>query len=309
MKVIYGTGGLKAGAQRRTAVAIGVFDGVHRGHQKILRRLVRDARQRGWRSAVVTFACHPSCVVNPSQGVPHLTSLSHKLNFLSRAGVDLCYVIDFNKHFARMRAESFVRRILVGKIGAAAIYVGEDFVFGCHREGDKGSLAAWSQKYGFSLFVLPHLKIAGRIVSSTLIRSLVRRGRLKAARRLLGRAVSVQGQVVHGEGRGHRLGYPTANIRPHHEVIAPDGVYAARVAIGRRVLPAAAYIGVKPTFHPRDSIRSVEVFIFGIHRRLYGRLIEIQFLRRLRADKKFSSRAALVAQIQKDIRLARSVSG
>lgn len=305
MRVIYGIGGLKARSGHRAAVAIGVFDGVHRGHQMILRRLVRDASRRGWQSVVVTFSLHPSWVVNPSLKTPHLTSLPHKLDLLEKAGIDLCYVIDFNRAFAGMDAERFVREVLVKKIGAAALYIGEDFVFGRRTEGDKKSLASWARVYGFKLVVLRHLKIGSRVVSSTSIRSFIKRGCLDDARRSLGRPVSLRGEVIHGEGRGRSLGYPTANIRPHHEVIAPDGVYAARVVIGRRLVSGIAYIGTKPTFHRRPRSRSIEVFIFRSGQRLYGRSIEIRFLRRIRPDRKFPTRAALIAQIQKDVACAK----
>ncbi len=307
MKVICGIGNFPESNLRDKIVSIGVFDGVHRGHQKILQALARDARKSGQKSAVVTFADHPSLILYPPEKVPALTSLEHKLEFISQQGVDTCYVLYFNKHVADMPAEDFVREILIRRIGMAALYVGEDFCLGRKAGGNIAVLKKLSIMLGFRLRVFMHLKVKGRIVSSTLIRSLVAEGDLKLAEAFLGRRVSFLGRVVHGDGRGRILGYPTANILPYHEVLAPFGIYLSLARMGKREYKSLTYIGSKPTFQDDRALRSIEVFLFGEHRSLYGRKIEVSLLKKLRQDMKFPSKESLVKQMERDVLEAKSL--
>ncbi|MGE5280632.1 MAG: riboflavin biosynthesis protein RibF [Deltaproteobacteria bacterium] len=326
MKVTYGIGGLERFTRTPKSVTIGVFDGVHRGHLRVLDRVHRDARRRGVPAAVVTFALHPSHTLRRAEAVRHLTSLTHKLLLLEQAGMDLCCVLPFDRRLADLPAEAFIRDILVAKLHTVALHVGEDFVFGRGARGDIRTLAAAARRYGFRFRALPHLTVAGRIVSSTRIRGLVEKGALKDAARLLGRPVSLLGRVVRGEGRGRTLGFPTANLCVEHEALVPDGVYAG---LGRLVVstvsgraragassagfrvgpwrPCGIYVGRKPTFH-RKAPRGVEVFFWHKEAgRLRGRFLEAECIRLLRRDRRFRDPADLIRQMGRDIARARSV--
>ncbi|MFH0877285.1 MAG: bifunctional riboflavin kinase/FAD synthetase [Candidatus Omnitrophota bacterium] len=307
MKLIFGIGNLPKGPQGSKVVAVGVFDGVHRGHQLVLKNVVAEARRRRIKSAVVTFIMHPSHVVTPDQKIPHLTSLEHRLVLLAQTGIDICYVFDFTRRFASLPAEFFVRSILMEKIGMDSLYIGQDFVFGRGGRGDKTLLKKLSQKYHFECHVLGPLKITGRVVSSTLIRRLIQEGNLAAAKKFLGRPVTLMGQIARGEGRGRTLGFPTANLRPHHEVFPPDGVYATQAFCQGRLFGSVTYVGTKPTFHPRRKKRGIEVYCFGLAKKLYKKTMEVRFIKRLHSDRKFASRQALAAHIKKDILSAQRI--
>ena len=307
MRVIYGIGNLAKGGRDPKVITVGVFDGVHRGHRRILRRVVSEAKKRGLCSAIVTFSLHPSRLIDPSSKIPHVTSLEHKLLLLEREGVDLCYCIDFNKAFAALPPESFIKDILLKKIRMVSLYVGEDFVFGRGARGDKDLLRKFSRDFHFRLHIIEHLKVKGRIVSSTLIRRLIREGDLAQARTFLGEPVSLLGKVIAGEGRGKTLGFPTANIKPPREVLLPDGIYATQALCQGRRHKSVTYIGTKPTFRRRKKVRSIEVFLLDFAKNIYGQRIEIRFIGKIRDDKKFPSKEALVKAMEKDVVRAREI--
>jgi len=322
MKVIYGTGNLDSGGSKPKAVTVGVFDGVHRGHRRVLRHVRRVARDRRLVSAVVTFVRHPSHALGRVDRVRHLTSLKHKLILLEREGVDLCYVLPFDRGIARLTPDVFIRDLLVGRLKTAALFVGEDFVFGQGAKGDIGTLQDAARRYGFRFHALRHLMAGRRVISSTRIRAFVEKGDLKTAHRLLGRRVSLLGSVVRGEGRGRKLGYPTVNLCIEHEALVPDGVYATRARVQRGGMrfthtvggtrfthwrPCVTYVGRKPTFH-RGGGRVVEVFFW--HERvgsLRGRLLEVEFIRSLRPERRFKGPQELVLQMGRDVGLAQSI--
>ncbi len=303
MKVIFGLGPHLKGKNtfEGKVVAVGVFDGVHRGHKLILRSAVKDARKNHLKSTVVTFSSHPSHYFHPQSRVPALTSLEHKLFFIEKEGIDICYVIDFNRSFACLSPRDFVKKILIDKIGMAALYIGEDFLFGKGGKGDVRLLEELRLKFHFRLRVLKHLTLKHRIVSSTLIRDLIKSGQLSLASYFLGRRVSFMGEVIRGEGRGFSLGFPTANIRPHHEVLAPDGIYAALALCQGRLYKSLTYIGVKPTFNKQRKARSIEVFILGLNKNIYHAAMEVYFIKKVRDDQKFSSKDALAAEMKNDV--------
>ncbi len=307
MKVIYGTGSLKRPKIEKKVVAVGVFDGVHLGHQMILRRVVREARRSSMASAVVTFSYHPSHLFDPLKKIPHLTSLEHKISFIAACGIDYCYVINFNRAFAATTPEIFVKDTLLKKIGMVSLYVGEDFIFGKGAKGDKKLLKLLSKKLHFKLHVLKHLKMGAKVISSTLIRKSVKKGRLNEACRYLGRYVSILGDVIKGEGVGAGLGYPTANIRPHHEVLVPDGIYATYSILGGKAFKSVTYIGTRPTFKTAVPYRGVESFLFDFRKKIYGSKMEIRFVRKIRGDKRFPSARELVRAIEKDALSARKI--
>ncbi|MFC1658057.1 riboflavin biosynthesis protein RibF [Candidatus Omnitrophota bacterium] len=299
MKVFYGLTRFKK-SKIKPVVAMGVFDGLHRGHQKIIKALTKAAQRRKAPSLVVTFSPHP-------QKESSLYSLSHRLKLLQEAGVDLCLVIAFSSAFRRINAEQFLEEILLKRINPAMVLVGRNFTFGRHARGNWKMLRDYSRKAKFQLRAQGVLSRNGVPISSSHIRELIRKGQFSLAEQLLGRPVSIFGRVTAGRAQGRALGYPTANINPDHETLPPFGVYTVRVRMGQRVFGGACYIGNRPTFAQINKAKrrkehlSVEVHIFDFDDNLYGRRIQIEFVKRLRAGKKFSSVQALTRQMKIDI--------
>jgi riboflavin kinase/FMN adenylyltransferase len=298
MKIIYGLG--KIGKLRRPVVALGVFDGLHLGHRNILQAAVKKASQIKGTSLVLTFFPHP-------QAKASLYSLEHRLRLIAELGVDVCIVVNFNRSFAKISAQDFIAKILVRRIRASFVYVGKNFHFGNQALGDYRQLAISARKYKFGLKVFDVVKSAGVTVSSTAIRRLIKSHEIKKAQALLGRRVGVLGRVVKGSRLGRLIGFPTANIKPHHEVVPPSGIYAVQVIFSKKIYKGVCYIGKRPTMHLKNKALSIEVHIFDFHKNIYGRVLEIKFVKLIRLDQKFSSPKALSAQIQKDIVACRKV--
>lgn len=298
MKVIHGISRIRK--FKKPVVVLGVFDGVHRGHRVILESAVRKAHRINGRSVVVTFLPHP-------QKEESLYSLEHRLRLIAELGIDVCIVINFNKQFARITAEDFIRNILLRRIGASYVYVGKNFRFGKHAKGDFRTLTKLSKIYNFELMIFNVIKTDRKPISSTFIRRLIAKGKLNIAQRLLGRKVSVLGTVIKGTALGRRLGFPTANINPHHEVLPPSGVYAVKIIFNNRHLNGICYIGTKPTFKATSykleatSLKYIEVHVFNFNKNIYGKYLETQFIKKIRDEKKFASVLVLAKQIQKDI--------
>jgi len=290
MKVIYGVNKIRK--FRKPVVALGVFDGVHRGHINILKGAVKKAGSIKGTSMVLTFWPHP-------QKEESLYSLEHRLRLISELGIDVCIVINFNQKFAKISAIDFIKNILFKKIHAHYIYVGKNFRFGKNAEGDFKTLVGLSKIYNFKIKVFGVIKIRNRPISSTYIRTLIKKGRLVLARKLLTRPVSILGTVIRGVSLARKLGFPTANINPHHEVIPPHGVYAVRIIFNGRKFNGICYIGCRPTFLSKSE--NVEVYIFNFNKNIYGKYLEIQFLREIREEKRFASASSLIEQIKKDI--------
>ncbi len=279
---------------------MGVFDGVHRGHRRVLEAAVNKAHKIGGESVVLTFWPHP-------QKEESLYSLKHRLKLIAELGIDICVVINFSRHFAKIKAKDFIKDILVDKIEAVDVYVGSDFRFGERAKGDLTLLQKIGKVYGFKAKGFNIIKVRGVAISSTLIRKLIKEGKIKEAGRLLARPVSILGTVVKGTKIGRILGYPTANINPHHEVIPAGGIYAVRIFLDNHEFKGACYIGRKPTIGTGYRVQgterkiSVEVYILNFHKNIYGKYLEIQFVRRIRPDRKFPSLELLVEQIKKDV--------
>lgn len=285
---------------KKPVVALGVFDGVHRGHIQILKDAVKKARSINGTSVVLTFWPHP-------QMVESLYSLEHRLRLISQLGIDVCIVINFNKKFANISALNFVRHILVKKIGAYAVYVGENFRFGKNAQGDIKALKESALIYNFRLKDFKVIRSHNQPISSTSIRSLIKNGDLIKAQDLLSRPVAVLGTVTSGVRLGRKLGFPTANIDPHHEVIPPSGIYAVKIIFKGKLFLGACYIGTRPTLNAQNKKTHIEVFIFGLNKNIYGEYLEIQFIRKIREDKKFDSLVELAIQIEKDIAKVKKV--
>ena len=292
--------------RRARAVAIGIFDGVHRGHQLILKKALASAKKLHATPMVVTFDPHPQKVLSPKHLNPKiLMSLEHRLRFFASMGIQETLIVPFNKKTAGISHGDFLKKLLLGRLGMRSLSAGRDFRFGRKASGDRRYLAEQSKKERFGLFLSPALPFGGKAISSTRIRQLIEEGGLKQASRMLGRPVSVSGTVVHGRGRGRKVGFPTANLNPHHETLPPPGVYAAMGTLGGRLLKGMVHIGQRPTF--RDREKSLEVHFLDFHRDIYGREIELIFLAKLRPVRAFSSAKALAKQIQTDIRKAKGL--
>ena len=289
-----------------TTVTIGMFDGVHRGHKKILKLLRERAGTIKRKGCVLTFEPHPLRVLRSRKTPPMLISVKHRLNLLKEEGVDIVAVIDFTRGFARTEAGRFVENILVKKLHAKELLVGANFVFGKDKSCDVDSLKKLGRKFGFSVRVIQPLSTDGKVISSTLIRKLIMSGKLNQAKRLLGRDASILGTVVKGATRGRVLGFPTANLDPHHEAIPPSGVYIVKVRIKKKEFPGVLNIGFRPTFNKLKGHEPVvEVHIFGFSKSLYGQDIEVIFLKKIRGERRFKDHEKLLSRIKKDVDMTR----
>jgi len=302
MYIIYGIPRLRI--KSPTAVAVGTFDGVHRGHKEVIRRLKRRAEAIKGKSCVLTFARHPLRTLRPRKTPPMLISARHRLNLLAAEGIDIAVLIDFTARFADMGPVRFAKDVLAGKLNAKEILAGEKFLFGRGRKGDAALLRELGLKFGFKARVVPPLKTGGVSISSTLIRKLVMSGRLKEAKRMLGRDVAILGTVTKGAGRGRGLGFPTANLDLHHEAIPPSGVYAVKVKMGNKTYKGVLNIGFRPTFEEARKEPVVEVYIFGFNKSIYGEDLEVLFVKKIRRERAFKDKSRLALRIEKDIRAA-----
>jgi len=287
---------------------IGTFDGVHVGHQAILRRVVELARARRARSVAVTFDPHPREVLGRHEEGLLLTSMAHKLQLIEALGLDVCVIVQFDRTFARIEARAFVEDLLVAKFRLQAVVVGATNRFGKNASGDAPFMQQCGRELGFDVDVVEPVRVDGVVVNSTVIRTLVQGGDLEQAAAFLGRPFSLLGTVVHGATRGRRIGYPTANMDLYNEVVPPSGVYAVRVRLADRTRGGVLNIGFRPTFEDPDEVsRAIEVHVFDLDEELYGREIEVIFVKKLREELRFESAARLREQVQRDEAAARQL--
>lgn len=291
---------------KKPVLTIGNFDGVHLGHQVLFQKLKQRAQSLNGESVVMTFHPHPLEVLSPGNGPVFITDHERKLQLIETCEIDVAIVIPFSHEFARMTAEDFVKGILVDRIGVKAVVVGYDYKFGHGREGDIDFLRKLGRKYGFEVETVTGIKKDETVVSSTAIRQYIKKGQLREANALLGRAYEISGIVVRGRDRGGRLlGFPTANIRLSRQAPPKMGVYAVEVEVNGKRHGGAANLGYNPTFGDTDL--SLEVHIFNFNEDIYDQPITIRFIDRLRDEKRFSGPAELAVQIQKDIQTAREI--
>jgi len=307
MKTIFGLNNIK-NSMPPSIVTVGVFDGVHIAHKKIIEMAVLRAKRLGIKSAVLTFDPHPARMTGSGELVPTLISLEHRIRLIKSLGVDLVVVARFTKPFSRITPEHFADSVLAGKMSAREVYVGENFYFGKGAGAGARALKKMSCAYGFSVKVVKSVRVRGHVVSSSLIRRSISSGDLKLASELLGRPVSVLGTVVAGARLARQLGYPTANLNPHHEVVPPGGVYAVKAVLAGKAYGGVLNIGLRPTFYnAHDREIAIEVHIFGFRKRIYGKIIEVYFIKKIRDEVRFKSTDGLVAQIVRDASAARSI--
>lgn len=282
----------------RPVLAMGTLDGVHLGHQEILRRVRERAAASAGTPGVTTFARHPLEVVRPGEAPPLITPLPLKLALLSRQGMAAAAVIHFTAAMAALEAEEFVGRVLAEGLGVQGLCVGYDFGFGRGRRGNPELLARLAVRHGFWLEVIPPVSLDGLVVSSRMIRALLNEGRVEEAQRFLGRPYCLAGEVAAGAGRGRALGFATANVPLSEPVPLADGVYAGRVHLRGAFRDAVLNLGCAPTFGPGE--RRLEVHVPGWGEPLYGEPVTAFFLRRLREERRFPSAEDLGAQIARD---------
>jgi riboflavin kinase / FMN adenylyltransferase len=291
-----------------SVVALGNFDGVHLGHQAVVRRAVEEGSRRGAKVVAATFDPHPRAVLAPGSEPRLLTTLEMRREELLGYGVDEVWAIRFDEALSRKSPEEFVRDVLVGEIGASAVVVGENFRFGHRAAGDFRELERLMRGFGGEAYAVPVRSEGGEApISSTRIRRLVGEGEVAEAARLLGRPYVLRGDVVVGDKRGRTIGFPTANVVADPALVVPArGVYAGFVRVGKDTYAACTNIGVAPTFERRES--RVEVYLLGFEGDLYGREVDVSFLERIREEKRFSGVEELKTQISRDVEAARRIT-
>jgi riboflavin kinase / FMN adenylyltransferase len=303
MRLFHGTD--NAEIQRPTVLTLGVFDGLHLGHQLIMRTVVDRARATGAVPTVITFDPHPRAVLHPESAPPLLQTFDQKIEAFGVLGIEQTIVVRFTKEFSNIRAAEFLRDVVADRLHAKEVYLGKGFAFGHNREGNIELLQRLSSELGFVAGEVPEVKLRDCRVSSSKIRQLLANGQVNLARRMLGRPYGVEGRVERGSERGHQLGFPTANLHPHNRVIPRNGVYVTGTLIEGQWRRSVTNVGLRPTFGDATE-PSVETFVMNWDGDLYGDVVRIRFLYRLRDERKFSSVDELKSQILRDVDRANS---
>jgi riboflavin kinase / FMN adenylyltransferase len=297
-------------AAGRTIVSTGTFDGVHQGHRAIIRRMQALQAEGGGETVIVTFDPHPRIALGAdADKLRLLTTTEEKAVLLEAAGIDKLIIQPFTREFAATPYRVFAEKFLMQKIRASHVVVGYNHHFGSRREGNYGLLQELAPAMGMELVEVSEVDVAGGHVSSTVIRELLQQGEVSAARRLLGYCFVLQGGVIHGDKRGRRVGFPTANVGglPSYKMIPATGVYAVRAEVSGRSYHGMCNIGYKPTFTSGGAVPAVEVHLFGFDGDIYGEKIRLHFAGRLRGEKKFSGAEALAEQLKKDRELSENI--
>lgn len=297
MKIFHGTE--NANIQKPTVLTLGVFDGLHLGHQQIMRTVVQRAKAVDAVPTAITFDPHPRAVLHPESAPPLLQTLDQRLANMEVLGIGQVIVIQFDRDFAQQPAEDFIAEIIHDRLHAREVHLGKDFAFGRGRGGNIGLLRKMSSELGFVAEEVPEVRLRGHRISSSRIRHQLNSGHVNLARRMLGRPYGVEGVIVRGAQRGRTIGFPTANLHPHNRVIPKFGVYATATLVEGVWRRSITNIGIRPTFED-DAAPSIESFIFDFDRDLYGDVLRVRFLHRIRDERKFTGIDELKAQIQKD---------
>jgi riboflavin kinase / FMN adenylyltransferase len=301
MKIFHGTE--NANISRPMVLTLGVFDGLHLGHQRIMQTVVERARAIEAVPTVITFDPHPRAVLHPESAPPLLQTLDQRLAAFSVLGVEQAIVIRFNREFASIDAETFLRETIYERLHAREVYLGKGFAFGKNRGGNIELLKQMSNELGFFADEVSEVRLHGTRISSSEIRRHLAEGEINRARRMLGRPYGVEGKIIHGAQRGRTIGFPTANLRPHNRVIPKFGVYATANLIDDQWRRGITNVGVRPTFE-REAAPSIETYVFDFDGDLYGDVLRVRFLHRIRDERKFGGIEELKAQIQRDTRRA-----
>jgi riboflavin kinase/FMN adenylyltransferase len=295
----------KVKPQKDTLVTIGVFDGIHLGHQRLLTHLRDEARKKNWLSGVITFKSHPRAVLSPENKLLWLSDIETRTNLFRDLGIDVIVVLPFTPELARLTAQKFVQ-MLMKYLKMRGLIIGPDFALGRDREGDTDKLRLLGQEMGFSVEVIPPVVVDGQVVSSSAIRQALIQGDMKNVEKLFGRFFSLNGLVVGGDGRGRTLGFPTANLDLKPEQALPsDGVYATIAHVGRELMPSVTSIGIRPTFG--GGKRQVETYVIDYEGELLGQRLTLDLVDKIRDEKRFDTVEGLKSQIGRDVEQARKI--
>jgi riboflavin kinase/FMN adenylyltransferase len=284
---------------KNPVIALGNFDGLHLGHQTLVKKAVDIAHSIDGTSVLFTFYPHPHKIIKQTSKPFIIQTFKEKVKIAELLGIDVVVCARFTKEFADMHPNIFVEDVLVHNLGAKYVCVGHDYTFGAKGNGSIKTLRQLSNRYGFELVVIPPIKLNGEIVSSTRIRDFLRNGEVDRAREFLGRPYSISGVVKKGDGRGTSLGFPTANIYPKNEIMLKNGVYAAYVYVGDKKYQSAVNVGYNPTFKGKD--KHIEAFLLKFDKSIYGEKIKIEFIEFIRDERKFRRVEDLISQIREDI--------
>ncbi|MGL4395057.1 MAG: bifunctional riboflavin kinase/FAD synthetase [Hyphomicrobium sp.] len=304
MQVVHGHSHVPVNA-RGAVVAIGNFDGVHRGHRALIAETVLRARSLERASGIMIFEPHPREFFQPDEPMFRLTPLNRKLKMLEAAGIKLAFVEQFDQHLASLTADEFIERVLVAGLGVAHVIIGYDFYFGRKRGGNPQTMMDAGAAMGFGVTVMPPVADKGEVYSSSAVRVHLAQGDVKGATHVLGAPWRVEGKVIGGAKRGAGLGYPTANLPMPKGTALAHGIYAVRAHVDGAVHDAAAYLGTRPTFD--DGMPVLEVFLLDFDGDLYGHMMEVEFIDFIRGDRKFASSDELVQQMSVDVGKVRSI--
>ncbi len=303
MKIFHGTE--NANILRPTVLTLGVFDGLHLGHQRIMQSVVESAKAINAIPTAITFDPHPRAVLHPESAPPLLQTLDQRLAAFEVLGIEQAIVVNFNKDFASIDAETFLREDIYERLQVREVFLGKGFEFGKDRRGNIDLLRKISGELGFFADEVSEIRLRGKRISSSSIRELLLAGKVNLARRMLGRPYGIEGKIIHGAERGRTIGFPTANLHPNNRVIPKFGVYASATLIEGVWRRSITNVGVRPTFD-NDLEPSVETFVLDFDGDLYGDVLRIRFLYRIREERKFNGIDELQVQIRRDLTRAKS---
>ncbi|MCP4897951.1 MAG: bifunctional riboflavin kinase/FAD synthetase [bacterium] len=290
---------------RSAILSIGNFDGVHVGHQAVLRHVVERAREVGATATAMTFDPHPVKVLRPREAPTLLSTLAQRLQIIERTGIEVALVVPFTPQFARMQAADFISEVLVNRLQVREVYIGRNFRFGADRQGDVELLVAKGEEHGFVAAAAPIVKLGDVVVSSTRVRKAVAEGEVEEAWQLLDRPVHADGLVLQGKRLGRKLGFPTLNVEVENELVPTRGVYVTAVHIPSfgRTFPSVTNVGVRPTVYENSNV-TIESHLLDFTADVYDERVRLYFLKRLRAEREFQSPTQLMSQISKDVEQA-----
>jgi riboflavin kinase/FMN adenylyltransferase len=307
MEIIFGIDQLRR-SFINPVVTLGNFDGVHLGHQKIFERLREEAKKIRGEAVVITFEPHPLKVISPQYCPSLLTPFKKKMMLIEKSGIETVLCIEFSLAFSEISPFEFIKKILVEKVKVRKIIVGYNYHFGKRQRGDVRVLKNIGKFFNVEVEVIEPLKIGQTPVSSSKIRELIRNGEVEEASKLLGRTYPIIGKVIKGSRRGHTLGFPTANLEISDELYPKEGVYAVEILSNEQLFNGLANVGLNPTFVPgrtsEEELFSLEVYIFNFSQNIYGKEIQVNFIRRIRDEVRFESSSQLIEQIRKDVQWA-----
>ena len=293
--------------ERKVCLAIGMFDGVHLGHQQVLLQAVRSASQNNAISVAITFNQHPANIISPGQAPAIIQTQAQRIRTIESLGIEAILIIKFDQDFSLKTGESFIQELSQGFGSIHSICVGKDFMFGHNRDGNFKSLQKLGQKLGFITHGLQSVMLDEQKISSTRIRTALHEGKLDEANKMLGRKFSIEGLVIKGDGKGREIGFPTANLDTKGLILPPNGVYAAHARLNGKSFKAVVNIGIRPTINKTSSLLQVETHLLEFNNEVYGQVIEIEFISRLRDEILFNSIEKLKKQISCDIDHAKNL--